>query len=240
MKLSIIIPVFNEEKSILIVLRKVKSVTISNVIKEIIVVDDGSTDNTRQIVEAYIAKQTAVKILFLTHKVNQGKGAAVITGIEHASGHYIIIQDADTEYDPEDIVKLMQPILRGETQVVYGTRLNRLPHFSNEEKKAIFIFHYIGNRFLSFITSILYKQWLTDMETCYKIFPLIAVNGMKLTSRGFEFEPEITAKLLKRGYSITEIPITTKPRGYSEGKKLNAVKEGPKALWILIKYRFMN
>jgi len=173
------------------------------------------------------------------HEKNRGKGAAVRTGIEHATGDYIIIQDADLEYDPEDIPRLTSYI-KGDRDVVYGTRLARLPHLSREERRAQFLAHYFGNRFLSLVTSIFYGQWITDMETCYKLFPRSVVKNISLNSRGFDFEPEITSKLLKKGLKIQEIPIKTKPRGYEEGKKLNTIKDGTIALWTLIKYRFTD
>jgi len=134
----------------------------------------------------------------------------------------------------------MEPIKKGQASVVYGTRLKRFPHFFKEEKKRLFILHYLGNRFLSFLTSIMYGQWITDMETCYKIFPKAAIKGMKLNAKGFEFEPEITAKLLKKGYKIIELPILTIPRGYDDGKKLHTFRDGGKALWSLLKYRFVD
>ncbi len=234
MKLSIIIPVFNEEKTVGKILKKVLDLKIANVEKEIIVVDDGSADKTRQIL-----KQIK-NIKIILHDSNKGKGSAVKTGIKNATGDYIIIQDADLEYDPEQIRTLIQPILENQAEVVYGTRLNRLPNFSKEEKTFQFLLHYFGNRFLSLITSILYGQFVTDMETCYKLFPKKAVDRMKLNARGFEFEPEITAKLLKDGYKILEIPINTIPRGYDEGKKLNTFRDGTKALMTLFRYRFTN
>ncbi len=234
MKLSIIIPVFNEEKTVGKILKKVLDLKIANVEKEIIVVDDGSTDKTRQIL-----KQIK-NIKIILHDNNKGKGSAVKTGIKNATGDYIIIQDADLEYDPEQIRTLIQPILENQAGVVYGTRLKRLPNFSKEEKTFQFLLHYFGNRFLSLITSILYGQFVTDMETCYKLFPKKAVDRMKLNARGFEFEPEITAKLLKSGYKILEIPINTIPRGYDEGKKLNTFRDGTKALMTLFRYRFSN
>ena len=233
MKLSIIIPVFNEEKTITEIMERVKVADIP-VDKEIIIIDDGSTDGTRE----KLKNINGVKIIL--HKINQGKGAAVITGIKEAQGEYIIIQDADLEYDPNDIKKLLQPILENKTKVVYGTRLKRMPNFSKEERTFQFLSHYIGNRFLSLVTSVLYGQWLTDMETCYKLFPRKAFIDHKLNARGFELEPEITAKLLKMGYKILEVPITTKPRGYDEGKKLHTIRDGSKALFSLIKYRFYD
>jgi glycosyltransferase involved in cell wall biosynthesis len=236
MKLSIIIPVYNEEKTIIEILDRVKKEVIPEVEKEIIVVDDGSTDTTRQKLKNI--KDNDFKIIF--NEKNGGKGSAVRTGIENATGDYIIIQDADLEYHPKFIKDLIKPILEKKAEVVYGTRLNRMPHLKGEEAKHLFILHYFGNRFLSLITSVLYGQWITDMETCYKLFPKKALNGMKLNARGFELEPEITSKLLKRGYKIKEVSIFVNPRGYDEGKKLNTAKDGLKALWSLVKYRFSD
>jgi glycosyltransferase involved in cell wall biosynthesis len=238
MKLSIIIPVYNEEKTINQLLEKVSKVKIEGVEKEIIVVDDGSNDASTSIISNI--KFPISNFKFVKHKINLGKGCAVKTGITYAKGDYIIIQDADLEYDPKYITKLTEPVLLKKAEVVYGTRLDRMPNFSSEEKTPLFILHYLGNRLLSLVTSMLYGQWITDMETCYKLFPKSAAKKMKLYAKGFEFEPEITAKLLKMGYKIKEIPITTKPRDYKAGKKLNAFKEGPKALVTLIKYRFVD
>lgn len=234
MKLSIIVPVFNEEKTVAVVLEKLTALIIDGVQKDIIVVDDGSKDKSFEKISKIIG------ITVIRHPKNLGKGAAVSTGIAHAKGNYIIIQDADLEYDPQYIKILVDPIKKGDAQVVYGTRLNRLPNLNKEEKHHLFLLHYFGNRVLSLITSLLYGQWITDMETCYKIFPVSAMKHMKLKSRSFDFEPEITAKLLKNGYKIKEIPITTIPRGYEEGKKLNAIQDGLMALWTLIKYRVID
>ena len=238
MKLSIIIPVFNEEKTISEILKRVSEVKISGVEKQIILVNDGSTDATASVISNFQFPISNFQLL--KHEKNMGKGSAVRTGIKNATGEYIIIQDADLEYNPKDIEKLVKPVLDGVSRVVYGTRLNRLPSFSKEEKTPRFLLHYMGNKFLSLLTSMLYGQWITDMETCYKLFPRKVVDGMKLNARGFEFEPEITAKLLKKGYKILEIPISTKPRGYDEGKKLNTFKDGFIALWSLLKYRFID
>ena len=238
MKLSIIIPVFNEEKTISEILRKVCKVKIPNASTEIIVVDDGSTDLTVRNLKSQISNLKNIK--FIRHKINQGKGAAVRTGIKNATGDYIIIQDADLEYDPKDIARLVIPIKKGVSQVVYGTRLKRMPNLSRDERNLRFLLHYIGNKFLSLITSILYGQWISDMETGYKLFPKSALDGIRLNSKGFDFEPEITAKLLKKGFKIQEVPITTNPRGYSEGKKLNTFKDGTIALFTLLKCRFID
>ena len=236
MKLTIVIPVYNEEKTVAQVLKKVTQVKFKDITKEIIVVDDGSKDRTLAKIQALHLRT----IKLISHKKNQGKGAAVRTGIKKATGDYIVIQDADLEYNPEDIKKLLEPIQNKTAEVVYGTRLKRLPNFSRDERTLQFFSHYVGNKILSFITSILYFHWVTDMECCYKLFPKKALKGTVLRAHGFEFEPEITAKLLKKGYKMKEVVITTNPRGHNEGKKLNGLKEGPKALWTLLKYRFID
>ncbi len=248
MKLSIVIPVYNEEKTIGQVLRAIASLKIAKITIEIIVVDDGSTDATASVISnisskggsASGGKSQISNLKSVKHKNNQGKGAAVRTGINNASGEYIIIQDADLEYHPSDIEKLIRPILDGQTQVIYGTRLRRWPDLSRDEKTFRFLLHYFGNRLLSLLTSLLYGQWLTDMETGYKLFPKSALAGITLRAKSFDFEPEITAKLLKKGYKIMEVPISTNPRGYAEGKKLNTIRDGVIALWTLIKFRFLN
>ncbi|MEX2012940.1 MAG: glycosyltransferase family 2 protein [Candidatus Levyibacteriota bacterium] len=236
MKLSIIIPVFNEEKTINKVLERVSALKIPAVDIQIIVVDDGSTDGTVEKIKQ--AKNKKVK--FLAHEKNAGKGAAVRTGIENAAGDYIVIQDADLEYNPQDLKVLVDEVVSKRAEVVYGTRLKRMPNLSRDERTPQFLLHYLGNRSLSFLTSILYGQWITDMETGYKLFPKNAMKKIRLNARGFELEPEITAKILKNGYKIKEVSITTNPRGYDEGKKLNTVRDGAKALLTLIKYRFTD
>lgn len=235
MKLSIIIPVFNEEKTIEKVIRTLLKTKI-NADVEIIVVDDGSTDKT----PINLKKQKNKNLRIFYHSKNKGKGAAIMTGMKKALGEYILIQDADLEYDPKYINSLLKPIYSKKTHVVYGTRLKRMPNLKKEEKTLQFLTHYLGNRMLSFVTSILYGQWITDMETGYKLFPKSAIKGLKINAKGFEFEPEITAKLMKRKYKIHEVSITVTPRGYDEGKKINTLKDGTKAMWYLFKYRFSN
>lgn len=234
MKLSILIPVFNEEKTIAAVIQAVENAPISVRTREIIVVDDASKDTTQQEIQKMTKRYKNIKII--THTKNLGKGAAVRSALAKATGEYILIQDADLEYNPKDIQKLIDALGPGE-KVVYGTRLKRMPHFTKEERTPQFLLHYMGNKMLSLLTSVLYGQWITDMETGYKLFPKEAIHGMALHAKGFEFEPEITAKFLKKGYKITEVAITTIPRGYSEGKKLNTMRDGFRALWTLVQYR---
>lgn len=238
MKLSIIIPVYNEKQTIEEILRRLMVVKMMKVEKEIIVVDDKSTDGTREILYKIKKKHPRFKIIF--RSINGGKGVAVRTGLEKATGDYIIIQDADLEYNPRDIPRLLKLVLERKAKVVYGSRLKRWPNLRKDERTPRFLFHYFGNRFLSLITSLFYGQWLTDMETCYKLFPKKAVKGIQLKARSFDFEPEITSKLLKKGYRILEVSIMTEPRGYEEGKKLKTLREGSLALWTLIKYRFFS
>lgn len=236
MKLSIIIPVYNEEKTINQILEKLEKVKIPDVLKEIIVVDDGFTDSSKFKVRR--AKLNNIKLI--SHEKNLGKGTAVRTGIKSSTGDYILIQDADSEYNPKFIPELLKPIITGETQIVYGTRLKCLPHLRGEEKTFRFLLHYLGSRILSFLTGLLYGQFLTDIETGYKIFPKKAVENLPILARSFDFEPEITVKLLKRGYRILEIPIVINPRGYKEGKKLNTFKDGLITLWTLLKLKFTD
>lgn len=238
MKLSILIPVFNEEKTIRHLLESVLQVEIPKTRIEIIIVNDASTDNTEEEIEKVIGKNR--NIHFISHTKNMGKGAAIKTAMRHATGDYFIIQDADLEYHPRQIKSLVEAIGPKDKTIIYGTRLNRLPHLTKEEKNGLFLLHFFGNRFLSLVTSLLYGQWLTDMETCYKLFPKTALHNVKLHAKGFEFEPEITVKFLKRRYSIKEIPITTTPRGYKDGKKLHTIRDGTKALWTILKYRFVD
>lgn len=239
MKLSIVIPVYNEEKTVGEVLNRVAATKLP-VKKEIIVVDDGSTDATVSVISNFTPPTGGSNFKFIKQQKNLGKGAAVLTGIEHATGEYVLIQDADLEYNPKDIVRLITPVLEERAQVVYGTRLKRFPNLLRDERTPRFLLHYIGNRFLSLLASIMYGQWITDMETGYKLFPKKIVENMRLRAKSFDFEAEITAKLLKSGTKIVEIPITTNPRDYSEGKKLNTWTDGAHALWALLKYRFTN
>lgn len=236
MKLSIVVPVYNEEKTILLVLKRLLALQLPSVEKEIIVVDDGSKDGSLQKVKRFIKSHET--ILLVTHPRNYGKGKAVRSGIQKAKGRYVLIQDADLEYHPKFIPVLLDPLKKKKAEVVYGTRLTKRPNFKEDQRTVRFFIHYLGNKALSFLFSVLYGQWLTDIETCYKLFPRKIIKDFTLESKGFEFEAEITAKLSKTNYKIYEVPIRTLPRGYQEGKKLNTVSDGVKTLWTIIKYRF--
>jgi len=231
MKLSIIMPAYNEEKTILKVIRKVKDAKLGNIKKEVIVVDDFSRDGTRKLLERL--QDHKLKIFF--HEKNKGKGAAIRTALKHATGDIILIQDADLEYDPKEYKKLLKPIIEHNSEVVYGSRSASIR--KNLEK--MYKLHYFGNLFLTVITNILYGAKITDMETGYKVFRKEVIEGIKLRARRFDFEPEITAKILKKGYKITEVPIDFIGRKFSEGKKITW-KDGVKALLYLIKYRLID
>lgn len=240
-KLSIIIPVYNEEKTVAKLLKELYSVRLPVAEIEYIIINDGSTDKTVSSIKYQLLKEKKLKkTKIVHHRKNLGKGAAVKTGLKKATGDYVIIQDADLEYDPKDILKLLEPVKKGKAAVVYGTRLKRLPNFKRDERTVAFIIQYLGNKFLSLTTSILYDHWLTDMECCYKLFPRNALENISLRAKGFEFEPEITAKLLKNGYKIVEVSISTNPRSFGEGKKLRPFRDGTKALLTLLKYRFVE
>jgi glycosyltransferase involved in cell wall biosynthesis len=231
MKLSIIIPAYNEEKDILKVLNRVKKVKLGKITKEIIIVDDFSTDGTRKILSKL--KGPGLKIFF--HKKNMGKGAAIRTALKHATGDIIMIQDADLEYNPEEYPKLLKPIIENKTKVVYGSRLDAIKRNS----ESMYKLHYFGNMFLTIVTNILYGTKITDMETCYKVFRKEVIENINLKARRFDFEPEITAKILKKGYKITEIPISFIGRKFDEGKKITW-RDGIKALYYLVKYRVVD
>lgn len=241
MKLSIVVPVYNEEATINEILLKVVRATLpEKVQKEIIIVDDASKDNSY--IKALNFKQEhegTLKIKLIRHNTNKGKGAAVVDGINLSSGELVVIQDADLEYDPNDYVKLIEPLLSGKADVVYGTRLKNYPLRLFGEKRTPLVLHYLGNKFLTFVTEILYQKKVSDMETCYKMFKRDVLKEIKIRAKRFDFEPEFTAKVLKRGYKIYEVPIKVKPRGYDEGKKISW-RDGFTAIWTLIKYRFVD
>jgi glycosyltransferase involved in cell wall biosynthesis len=228
-KLSVVVPVFNERNTLVEIVRRMRAVELPDSIeREIIVVDDGSDDGTRDVLKQL--GDSTVRVIM--HERNRGKGAAVRTGFATATGEYVLVQDADLEYDPEDWPKLLNPILRGRTRVVYGSR------FTGERRNMLFV-HWVGNRFLSFVTNVLYNTTLSDMETCYKLLDRRLINELTLTADRFDIEPEITAKVLKRGVRIYEVPISYAGREFDEGKKITW-HDGFAALWTLVKYRFRD
>ena len=230
MKLSIIIPVYDEKNTILEILDRVAEASLPKEItsKEIIAVDDGSTDGTRELLEK--ARKNGVHVLM--HDKNRGKGAAIRTALARASGDIILIQDADLEYDPRDYPTLLMPIIENRVKVVYGSRFLG-------PRMAMFFWHMLANKMLTLMTNILYDAILSDMETGYKAFRADVIKNIPLRSKRFDFEPEITAKVLKRGNRIYEVPISYFGREYREGKKIG-LRDGFVAVWTLLKYRIMD
>ena len=227
MELSVVIPVFNEVKNIAEIVKRVRA---TGLVSEIIVVDDCSQDGTRTILQGLNGKEGLSLIL---HDQNRGKGAAVRTGLQHARGDVILIQDADLEYNPRDYPMLLRPIEEGLADVVYGSR------FLGGPRRATMFWHAVANQILTLMTNILYDTILTDMETGYKVFRREVVQGMKLRASRFDFEPEFTAKILKRHHRFYEVPISFVPRDYSEGKKIQ-LHDAFAAVWTLLKYRFVD
>lgn len=227
MQISVIIPTFNEAKTIHEIIRRVEAEKIAD---EILVIDDGSTDGTRQALESLNDKDS---IRLILHERNQGKGAAIRTGIQQAKGDVIIIQDADLEYNPKDYHALLRPIEDGIADVVFGSR------FLGGPRRPVMFWHMVANRLLTLITNLLYNTILTDMETGYKVFRREVAQDLHLRANRFDFEPEFTAKILKRKERLFEVPITFNPRDYDEGKKIG-LKDAFAAVWALVKYRFVD
>ena len=230
-KLSILMPVYNEKKTILKIIEEVKKAKLKGLAKEIIIVDDFSTDGTRDILRKI--KDSSVRIYY--HNKNQGKGTAVRTAISNSKGNILLIQDADLEYSPKEYGKLLKPILENKADVVYGSRFESI----RKNLKKMYKLHYIGNLFLTFMTNILYNAKISDMETGFKVFRKKVIKNMNLRAKRFDFEPEITSKILKRGYKIHEVPVEFVGRKFDEGKKITW-KDGVKAAYYLLKYRFVD
>ena len=232
--LSIIIPVFNEGPTIHLILDKIKGITLpQNITKEIIIVDDCSTDNTAESIRNYCAVNQSLNIIAFRHEKNKGKGAALHTGIARATGDFTIIQDADLEYDPKEYQILLQPVLDGFADVVYGSRF-----MGGNAHRVLFFWHTIGNKFLTTLSNILTNLNLTDMETCYKLFNTKMLQSLNLKEKRFGFEPEVTAKISKiPDVRIYEVGISYYGRTYQEGKKINW-KDGFKAIYCILRYNF--
>jgi len=240
-KVSILIPVYNEQATLREILHRVRTVDLTfdkplyaempaTIEKEIVVVDDGSTDGSQAILREEEAKGDLVVVL---HPHNKGKGSAVRTAINAATGDILLIQDADLEYDPRDFPMLIQPIIEGRADVVYGSR------FLGGPRKAMLFWHMIANKLITLMTNVLYDAILSDVETCYKVFRADVIKTIPLRSKRFEIEPEITAKVLKRGYRIYEVPISYTGREYQEGKKIG-MKDAFEAVGALLRYRFVD
>jgi glycosyltransferase involved in cell wall biosynthesis len=227
MHLSVIIPCYNEKSTIAVILQRVRAVAPE---AEILVVDDGSQDGTRDILKT-LEGQPGLRVIL--HEKNRGKGAAIHTGIAAATGDILLVQDADLEYDPRDYPALLRPIEEGQAEVVYGSR------FLGGPRKTMMFWHMIANMLLTLMTNVMYNTILSDMETGYKVFKADVIKNVPLRARRFDFEPEVTAKMLKRRHYIYEVPISFNPREYAEGKKIG-LRDAFDAVWTLFKYRFVD
>ena len=231
MKLSIVIPVYNEKKYIQEIVRRVRQVNLSGIEKEIIIVDDYSDDGSRQVIKEQL-ESLVDKVIY--QEKNKGKGAALRSGFQAVTGDIVIVQDADLEYDPQEYDKLLKPILDEKADVVYGSRF-----VGSEPHRVLLFWHYVGNKILTLLSNMFTNMNLTDMETCYKMFRREVLDGVKIEQDRFGFEPEITAKVARRHWRIYEVGISYSGRNYAEGKKIKW-KDGFEGLWALIKYRFLD
>ncbi len=229
--LSVVIPVYNEERTLAEIIRRVKAVDIEGVDKEIIIVDDGSVDGTRELLRNEVGEQVSKVVL---HEKNMGKGAALRTGFRNATGDYVIVQDADLEYNPAEYSRLLVPLLDGRADVVYGSR------FKGEgAHRVLYFWHYVVNKGLTLLSNMFTNLNLTDMETCYKVFRREVISEMKLEQDSFGFEAEVTAKLARKRWRLYEVGISYSGRTYEEGKKIG-LKDAFQAFWCIVKYRFKS
>ena len=226
-KITVLMPVYNEVNTLLPILEKVENADFCGLEKEIILIDDNSLDGTQKL-------YAKISHPVFYHKTNKGKGAALKTGLAHATGDIIIIQDADLEYNPDDYKALIEVLLADDADVVYGSRFLNMKN-SNTSVTS----HYYGNKFLTYVTNLLFKTALTDMETCYKAFKAEFIKDINIESERFDFEPEITAKMLKKGARFKEVPISYNGRSHDEGKKISYI-DGLDALWALFKFRYLK
>ena len=235
-KLSIIIPVFNEEATVQVLLERVAAVQLSNGIrKELVVVNDCSTDTTDAAIRDFMNSHAELEIVYVTHEKNQGKGAAIHAGIAKASGDYLIIQDADLEYDPDEINILLQPVIKGQADVVYGSRF-----MGGNSHRILFFWHYAGNKVLTTLSNMFTNLNLSDMETCYKLFRTSLIKNLSLKEKRFGFEPEVTAKVSRiPNVKIYEVGISYYGRTYEEGKKIHW-KDGFRAIYCILKYNIFS
>jgi len=229
-QVSILMPVYNEINTIGEIISQVKAADVNGLSKQLVIIDDGSSDGTREFLRG-LDDEDCVTVF---HSQNMGKGAAVRTALPYATGEVILIQDADLEYDPRDYPELIRPVVESRADVVYGTRLR-----GGKPSRAFLFWHYLGNKFLTFLTNLLYNTNLTDMETCYKVFRGDVIRNLQLRSNRFDFEPEITAKLFKRGHKVVEVPVSYYGRDISEGKKITW-RDGLAGLCRLPRFRVMH